>query len=106
MGTGGDQTGLTEQMRVKQRSEGDERASHLEKSFSGIVKSKCKGPEVGTSFAMFGDNKEASVAGGGWKSSKVVRNEVGEEREAGKTVTALVKMLESLRGRQEAMGGF
>lgn len=99
MGTGKELEGLAEQMTVKQR--GDEQASG--KNFPGNTMSKCKDSEVGTSFVMFGDSKEAGGAGAGWASRKVLRDEVREERETGQLVRAKVEILELLRGRWEVM---
>lgn len=79
------QEGLAEPVTIKQRPEG---AHRQEKSFPGLGKSKYKGPEVGTSFVMFGYSKEASVAGAGWARHKVGRDGVREESWAGQVVKA------------------
>lgn len=77
MGTGRDQEGLAEQvgsrdLKMREQPLGEELSGHSEE--------REQRPVVGTSFILFGDSKEASVAGAGRTRSAVVRDEVREER--------------------------
>lgn len=77
MGTGRDQEGLAEQvgsrdLKMREQPLGEELSGHSEE--------REQRPVVGTSFILFGDRKEASVAGAGRTRSAVVRDEVREER--------------------------
>lgn len=77
VGTGRDQEGLAEQvgsrdLKMREQPLGEELSGHSEE--------REQRPVVGTSFILFGDSKEASVAGAGRTRSAVVRDEVREER--------------------------